>query len=87
MRDWIEIAMFFLPWCWYVVSDQLHDPIALPPSKEPPIPRTHWIAGWLGPKSGLDSLKIELFTWKIYMSVGCTCTEDMPYLTFVTINY
>jgi hypothetical protein len=34
------------------VSGQLHAPAALPPEKEPH--GTHWIEGWVGPKTCLD---------------------------------
>jgi len=34
------------------VSGQLHDPVALPPGKEPPV--TLWIGGWVGPTAGPD---------------------------------
>jgi hypothetical protein len=35
------------------VSGQLHAPVSLPPGKEPP--GTHWIGGWVGPRSGLEA--------------------------------
>jgi hypothetical protein len=28
---------------------------ALPPGKGPPVPITHWIGGWVGPRAGLDA--------------------------------
>jgi hypothetical protein len=27
----------------------------LPPGKEPPVPITHWIGVWVGPRAGLDA--------------------------------
>jgi len=36
------------------VSSQLHAPTALPPKER--TPGTHWIGGWVGPKTGLDTV-------------------------------
>jgi hypothetical protein len=36
------------------VIGQLHAPAALPPKERDP--RTHWIAGWVGPRAGLDAV-------------------------------
>jgi hypothetical protein len=36
------------------VSGQLHAPAALPPAKE--TPGTHWIGGWVGPRTVLDTV-------------------------------
>jgi hypothetical protein len=36
------------------VSGQLHAPVALPRGRAP---GTHWIGGWLGPRTGLDDVE------------------------------
>ena len=36
------------------VSSQGHDPAALPPGKNP---NTHWVAGWVGPRTYVDVLE------------------------------
>jgi len=36
------------------VSGQFHKPAALPPGKEPP--STHWIGGWVDPRTVLDAV-------------------------------
>jgi hypothetical protein len=36
------------------MSYQLYAPAALPPGKEPP--GSHWIGGWVGPRTGLDDV-------------------------------
>jgi len=41
------------------VSDQLHAAAALVPGKEPP--GTHLIGGWMGHKTGLDSVVKKKF--------------------------
>jgi len=38
------------------VSGQQHDPAALYPQERP---GTHFTGGWLGPRAGLDRLKIS----------------------------
>jgi hypothetical protein len=37
------------------VSGKLHALAALPPGKK--VLSTHWIAGWVGPKAGLDTVQ------------------------------
>jgi hypothetical protein len=37
------------------VGGQLHALAALPPEKEP-LPGTHWIGGWVGPRAVLDAV-------------------------------
>jgi hypothetical protein len=37
------------------VSGQLHSPAYLPPGEI--THRTHWIRGWVGPKTGLDAVE------------------------------
>jgi hypothetical protein len=36
------------------MSGQVHAPAALPPAKEP---RTHWIGGWVDPRTGVDDVE------------------------------
>jgi hypothetical protein len=36
-------------------SGQLHAPAALPPGER--APGTHWIGGWVGPRTGLDDME------------------------------
>jgi hypothetical protein len=50
-------STFSCPWHWLEVSGQLHAPAALPPGKEPP--GTHWIGGWLCPRTGLDEVEVR----------------------------
>jgi hypothetical protein len=37
------------------MSCKFHAPPTSPPEKEPPVP-THWIGGWMGPRTGLDEV-------------------------------
>jgi hypothetical protein len=41
------------------MSGQLHAPAALPPGKQPP--NTHWIGGWVVPRTGLDDVEKRKF--------------------------
>jgi hypothetical protein len=48
------------------VSGQFHAPAALPPVKPP---GTHWIGGWVGPRTGLDA---------VVKKIARTQTSDHP---------
>jgi hypothetical protein len=37
------------------------DVAALPPGKEPPPPRTHWIGGWVDPRAGMGNVEKRKF--------------------------
>jgi hypothetical protein len=41
------------------VSGQLHDPVALPPGKDPA--GTHWVGSWVGPRASLDDMEKRKF--------------------------
>jgi hypothetical protein len=59
------------------VSGQLHAPAALPPGKDPS--RTHWIGGWVGPRTGLDDAERRiLICWVI---VNCILRKVIWWLS------
>jgi hypothetical protein len=49
---------FFLPQHYLEVSGQLHAPAALLPGTAP---GTHWIGGWMGPRTGQDDVEKTKF--------------------------
>jgi len=53
------------------VNGQFHAPAALPPGKVPP--GTHWIGGWVGPRTGLDMV--------LKRKVSVTSQMDLKYET------
>jgi hypothetical protein len=58
MGKWMYWSTFSWPRHYVEVSGQLHAPAALPPEKTP---RTHWIGGWMDPRSSLDDLEKRKF--------------------------
>jgi hypothetical protein len=46
MGDWVFLTL--------EMCDELHALAALPPEKEP---GTHWIGGWVGPRTGLGDVE------------------------------
>jgi hypothetical protein len=52
----MNVIYCFFVYNFRVMSDQLHAPAALP-SRKDPSPRTHWVGGLVGPRSGLDGVE------------------------------
>jgi hypothetical protein len=52
MGEWMYRSTFSSTQHYMQVSGQLHAPAALPPGKR--VPGTHWIGGWVGPRTAQD---------------------------------
>jgi hypothetical protein len=59
LEEWRYSSTHSLP-RYYIESGQFHDPDALPPGKEPPVP--HCIGSWVSPSADLDTVakKIQI---------------------------
>jgi hypothetical protein len=63
MAEWMYRSTFSWPRYYLEESDQVHAPAALTPDER--APSTHWIGGWVGPRTGLDDT--EKRVWIFYI--------------------
>jgi hypothetical protein len=54
MGEWMYRSTFSWPRHYLEMSSNLHAPVALPRGKKSPDTGTHYIVGWVGPRTGLD---------------------------------